>query len=63
MKKPTRKLRENSAGENTVWVSFKIDADVVKTLDLAAAREDRSRASVIRRLIVKHHEELLEQPA
>jgi predicted transcriptional regulator len=39
-------------------VSFRINQGVVKTLDDVAKKEDRSRASVIRRLLVKFHEEL-----
>ena len=62
MGKPHAKRREEP-GDNTVWVSFRIDATVVEVLDKVAAEQDRSRASVIRRLIVKHHEELLEQTA
>lgn len=46
-----------------VWVSFTIRREIAAKLDEVAAREDRSRASVIRRLIQKYHDEVLEQPA
>ena len=45
--------QQTEAGEDTVWISFRIDADIVKKLDAQAEREDRSRASVIRRLIIR----------
>lgn len=62
MGKPIGKQRENP-GKGSVWVSFKLDKSVVERIDEGAKIQERSRASVIRRLIVKHHEELLEQTA
>jgi predicted transcriptional regulator len=43
----------SEAGEDTVWVSFRIAKDYAKKIDEIAAREDRSRASVVRRILVK----------
>jgi predicted transcriptional regulator len=62
MGKPTPRKREDP-GDSAVWVSFKLDKSVVERIDQGARQQERSRASVIRRLIVKHHEELLEQTA
>jgi predicted transcriptional regulator len=63
MRKPSKKPLADHAGEDTVWISFRIDAEVARVLDLAAVRQDRSRSAVIRRLIVEHHSELIEKSA
>jgi predicted transcriptional regulator len=58
MSNRTRKPVEDRAGVDTVWVSFRIDAEVADKLDKIAREQDRSRAAVIRRFIVKNLEEL-----
>lgn len=60
MGKRTKKPVEDDAGVDTVWVSFRIAAAVANKLDEIAREQDRSRAAVIRRFIVKNLDELQE---